>query len=158
MNTAARELLIFCLVNSIYGTSKSFNFGEYVYLLAPVSFIILNPIGFAMMEYGQSKQQGTSQSALKIAWVVFRGVITNPIVFMAILGMVVNPIIDHDIPDLVEPLLDVLSRAFDGVALFYLGLSMVGKLKSLPGLKILVPILLITTKLYEGLCVADRDN
>jgi predicted permease len=102
-----------------------------------------------MMEYGQSKEQGISQSALKIAWVVFRGVITNPIVFMAILGMIVNPIIDHDIPDFIEPLLDVLSRAFDGVALFYLGLSMVGKLKSLPGLKILVPILLITTKLYE---------
>lgn len=121
--------------------------GDYVFLIAPISFIILNPIGFAMMEYGQSKRQGQSRSALKIAWVVFRGVFSNPIVFMAIFGLAVNPIVNHKVPSIIEPLLQVLSRAFDGVALFYLGLSMVGKLKPLPGLKVVIPIVLITTKL-----------
>ncbi|XP_062511956.1 lysosomal cholesterol signaling protein-like isoform X2 [Corticium candelabrum] len=145
------------IINNLYGKPETgFSLGDYVFLIAPISFVILNPIGFAMMEYGQSKRQGISRSALKIAWVVFRGVFTNPIVFMAMLGLIVNPIIDHNVPSLFEPLLKVISRAFDGVALFYLGLSMVGKLKPLPGLKIIIPIALIIIKLLVLPLIANQ--
>ena len=54
------ELIIFCVfsvcvlpVQALYGTSSSegFNYVSYIYLLAPVSLAIINPIGFTCMEF-----------------------------------------------------------------------------------------------------------
>ena len=126
--------------------SPGLSYGDYLFLIAPISFIFLNPIGFAMMEYGKNLKSENRKSGLKIAWIVFRGVITNPIVFMAIIGLVLNPIVKHKLPHIITPLFTVLKQAFDGVALFYLGMSMVGKFKRLPGFAILIPIFLITVK------------
>eukprot|EP00118_Oscarella_pearsei_P014140 m.119292 g.119292 ORF g.119292 m.119292 type:complete len:854 (+) comp37687_c0_seq2:132-2693(+) len=136
------------VVTSLFKSDASpgLSYGDYLFLLAPISFIFLNPIGFALMEYGKNLKSEKRKSGLKIAWIVFRGVITNPIVFMAILGMIFNPIFHHNVPGIIVKLLQVLRNAFDGVALFYLGMSMVGKFKRLPGFALLVPIFLIGVK------------
>ena len=47
--------LSFPSVQALYGSSSTvlgdFNYVSYIYLLAPISLAIVNPIGFFMMEY-----------------------------------------------------------------------------------------------------------
>ena len=47
--------LSFHSVQALYGSPSgslgNFNYVSYIYLLAPISLIIINPIGFFMMEY-----------------------------------------------------------------------------------------------------------
>jgi len=51
------------------------------------------------------------------------------------------------LPDLLTPLVDSLSSAFSATALFYLGLTMVGKIGKQAGVKMLVPAMLIIAKM-----------
>ena len=44
------------VVTALYGSSmsgSSFDYVSYIYLLAPVSLAIINPIGFCLMEYNK---------------------------------------------------------------------------------------------------------
>ena len=44
------------IVTALYGSSmsgSSFDYVSYIYLLAPVSLAIINPIGFCLMEYNK---------------------------------------------------------------------------------------------------------
>lgn len=44
--------LVFCIiaVQAVYGATQP-KFVQYIYLIAPISLAILNPIGFVMLEY-----------------------------------------------------------------------------------------------------------
>lgn len=121
---------------------------QYIYLLAPISLLLLNPIGFIFCEIQKWKQDlNIQQSKLKSVAIVLFQVFKNPIVFMVIIGICGNFIFHQKIPMIIEEFLDGLASSFSGSALFYLGLTMVGQITKLKKSSVLAIILLITAKL-----------
>lgn len=72
--------------------------------------------------------------------------VKNPIVFMTFIGFLVNIICNRKIPGLIEPIITTLANSFSALALFYLGLTMVGKIKNLTLSCIIMIIILILSK------------
>ncbi|XP_062287189.1 lysosomal cholesterol signaling protein [Scomber scombrus] len=121
---------------------------QYIYLVAPVSLMLLNPIGFSLCEIQKWKNQGNhQQSKLVIMGLVMLQVLKNPIVFMVVIGIIAHFALHQTIPAFMAEFVDGLANSFGGAALFYLGLSMVGQLRKLTRSTILTLILLITAKL-----------
>ncbi|KAK7110797.1 lysosomal cholesterol signaling protein-like isoform X2 [Littorina saxatilis] len=163
---------------------------QYIYLISPISLLILNPIGFTLMEIHRHrtrhsvaaltssdaqdesttrrKRQDSTRSTdstlrasnghgsggvppEEMTWgkaflQVSKGVLLNPIIFMTAIGVAGNFIFHQSVPAILDSILTVLGNAFSASALFYLGLSMVGKVKSQMGLGLMVPVLLIFAK------------
>ncbi|KAK0053996.1 integral membrane protein GPR155-like isoform X2 [Biomphalaria pfeifferi] len=135
------------IVQALYGKTHP-DFLKYLYLIAPISLVLINPIGFTLMELHKYKSvEEESSSKLKIAVLhVVKGVLLNPIVFMTAIGVIGNFIFAGSIPGYLDDILTMLGDAYNASALFYLGLSMVGKVRSQLGIGILVPLSLITAK------------
>ncbi|XP_058248632.1 integral membrane protein GPR155 [Hemibagrus wyckioides] len=139
---------------------------QYIYLVAPVSLMVLNPIGFAFCEVQKWRcEQRQQQSKLHVVGVVFIHVLKNPIVFMVIIGIAAHFTMGPEIPGFMQEFVDGLANSFGGAALFYLGLTMVGQLKKLTRSTVVALILLITAKLLvmplfcRGMVeVLDRGN
>lgn len=122
---------------------------QYIYLVAPVSLMFLNPIGFALCEIQKWKDQGNhQQSKVVIVGVVVLQVIKNPIVFMVVIGIIAHFVLHQTIPVFMAQFVDGLANSFGGAALFYLGLSMVGQLGKLTKSTVVTLILLTTAKLW----------
>uniref|UniRef100_A0A3B4A3B6 G protein-coupled receptor 155b n=1 Tax=Periophthalmus magnuspinnatus TaxID=409849 RepID=A0A3B4A3B6_9GOBI len=117
---------------------------QYIYLVAPVSLMILNPIGFALCEIQRWRQAISYNFYVDL---VFAQVLKNPIVFMVIIGIVSHFALGQQIPAVLSEFIDGLANSFGGAALFYLGLSMVGQLRKLTRDTGVALILLITAKL-----------
>ena len=109
------------ILYAIYGTENIFV--NYLYLVAPISLLLLNPIGFLLMEVSQSNKESKFTETVKK---VFLGIITNPVVFMTFLGIICNFIFNHKVPTVLENFLQGLANAFTATAPFCLGLSLVG--------------------------------
>ncbi|XP_034740924.1 integral membrane protein GPR155 isoform X3 [Etheostoma cragini] len=121
---------------------------QYIYLVAPVSLMLLNPIGFAFCEIQKWKNQGNlQQRKLQIMGLVVLQVLKNPIVFMVVIGIIAHFALHQTIPPFMAEFVDGLANSFGGAALFYLGLSMVGQLGKLTRSTVVTLILLITAKL-----------
>ncbi|XP_067891543.1 lysosomal cholesterol signaling protein-like isoform X2 [Heterodontus francisci] len=121
---------------------------QYIYLVAPISLILLNPIGFIFCEIQKWKENmNTQQSKLKTVALVLLQVFKNPIVFMVIVGICGNFIFEQKIPVIIGEFLDGLASSFSGSALFYLGLTMVGQIGKLKKSSFVAIILLSTAKL-----------
>ncbi|XP_072541925.1 lysosomal cholesterol signaling protein [Salminus brasiliensis] len=121
---------------------------QYIYLVAPVSLMLLNPIGFAFCEVQKRRgEQGQQQSKLHVVGVVLLQVLRNPIVFMVVIGIASHFLLGQKIPAFMEEFVDGLANSFGGAALFYLGLTMVGQLRKLTRSTVVALILLITAKL-----------
>ncbi|NXX82274.1 GP155 protein, partial [Urocolius indicus] len=121
---------------------------QYIYLVAPISLMMLNPLGFIFCEIQKWKDNRTvSQSKIKIVGLALLRVLQNPIVFMVFIGIASNFILGQKIPEYLENFLDGLGSSFSGSALFYLGLTMVGQTKKLTKGMFVALILLITAKL-----------
>ncbi|XP_049629355.1 integral membrane protein GPR155 isoform X2 [Suncus etruscus] len=135
------------IVEALYQTTYP-EYLQYIYLVAPVSLMMLNPIGFIFCEIQKWKDsQNASQNKVKIVGLGLLRVLQNPIVFMVFIGIAFNFILDQRVPVYMENFLDGLANSFSGSALFYLGLTMVGKIKKLKKSAFVVLILLITAKL-----------
>ncbi|XP_032879815.1 integral membrane protein GPR155 isoform X1 [Amblyraja radiata] len=135
------------IVEALY-RDKCPEYLQYIYLLAPISLLLLNPIGFIFCEIQKWKQDmNIQQSKLKSVAIVLFQVFKNPIVFMVIIGICGNFIFHQKIPMIIEEFLDGLASSFSGSALFYLGLTMVGQITKLKKSSVLAIILLITAKL-----------
>lgn len=121
---------------------------QYIYLVAPVSLMLLNPIGFSFCEIQKWKDEGNhQQSKLQIVGLVILQVLKNPIVFMVVIGIIAHFALHQTIPAFMAEFVDGLANSFGGAALFYLGLSMVGQLRKLTRSTVVTLILLITAKL-----------
>lgn len=98
--------VFFFLVDALYRHQHS-EFINYLYLVAPINLIILNPFGFAMMELGQEydRHETTRRSALMGR--ISRNIICNPIVFMTALGMIANLVFNHNPPKIITTFLGV---------------------------------------------------
>ena len=106
-------------------------FVSFLYLVAPISLVILNPIGFMILE--ANKESAEKKSILKTLTMVMKGLMMNPIIMMTILGLIANFVFGGKPPRILELVLSKLGVAFSSVAPFTLGLGMVGKFKYLLG-------------------------
>lgn len=102
---------MYFLVEALYKHQHS-EFVNYLYLVAPINLIILNPFGFAMMELGKEydRHETTRRSALMGR--ISRNIICNPVVFMTALGVIANLVFNHDPPKLIT--------TFLGVSIFFI--------------------------------------
>jgi len=89
--------------------------------MAPISLVLLNPVGFILMEVGRDGQHENSAGKCKH---VMKNVAGNPIMIMTVLGIVGNFLFSGSLPSLLESFLDTLGSAFSAVALFLLGVRM----------------------------------
>lgn len=135
------------IVEALYKSTHP-EYLQYIYLVAPVSLIVLNPVGFALCEIQKWKnQENQQQSKLYIVGVIVLQVVKNPLVFMVVIGIIAHFLLHQTIPAAIGQFVDGLANSFGGAALFYLGLSMVGQLGKLTRSTVVTLILLITAKL-----------
>ncbi|XP_022054586.1 integral membrane protein GPR155 [Acanthochromis polyacanthus] len=121
---------------------------QYIYLVAPVSLMFLNPVGFGFCEVQKWKDQGNNQqSKLRVVGHVLLQVLKNPIVFMVVIGIIAHFALNQTVPAFMAEFVDGLANSFGGAALFYLGLTMVGQLRKLTKSTVVTLILLLTAKL-----------
>uniref|UniRef100_A0A8D3E3A6 G protein-coupled receptor 155 n=1 Tax=Scophthalmus maximus TaxID=52904 RepID=A0A8D3E3A6_SCOMX len=137
----------FPIVEALYQSTYP-QYLQYIYLVAPVSLMLLNPIGFAFCEIQKWKDQGNHQQSklLRVGLVALQ-VLKNPIVFMVVIGIAAHFALQQTIPAFMAGFVDGLANSFGGAALFYLGLSMVGQLGKLTRSTVVTLILLTTAKL-----------
>jgi len=134
------------ILDAVYGHDHPYV--GLLYLVAPISLLILNPIGFVLMEAEKnpSKENSGILQKLKTFLVVLRGLITNPIVFMTVLGILANLLFKGALPSYIANFLNALGAAFTSMAPFTLGLSMVGKLGNIRGENLKPIVALVVTK------------
>ncbi|XP_075685601.1 lysosomal cholesterol signaling protein isoform X2 [Rhinoderma darwinii] len=153
------------IVDALYKSTYP-KYLQYIYLVAPVSLMMLNPLGFVFCEIQKWKDNpNTSQGKMKILGFALLRVFRNPIVFMVFIGIAFNFALGQKIPVYLENFLDGLASSFSGSALFYLGLTMVGQTSKLKKSSFVVLLLLITAKLLvvplicrEMVELLDRGN
>lgn len=133
------------MINALYGKTHP-EYAAYLYLMAPISLAILNPIGFLLLEIGKRRAERHT-SCRDMAYSITKGIAFNPVLFMTVLGIVGNLIFSHCVPSLLAAILEVLGNAFSASALFLLGLMMVGKVHKLKGAALVIPGILISVKL-----------
>ncbi|XP_035462115.2 integral membrane protein GPR155 isoform X2 [Scophthalmus maximus] len=136
------------IVDALYRSTYP-EYLQYIYLVAPVSLMLLNPIGFALCEVQRWRQANHPQhsSTRGVVGVVVLQVLKNPVVFMVIVGIISHFALGQRIPAVLVEFIDGLANSFGGAALFYLGLTMVGQLRKLTRDTGVALILLITAKL-----------
>uniref|UniRef100_T1IYY0 DEP domain-containing protein n=1 Tax=Strigamia maritima TaxID=126957 RepID=T1IYY0_STRMM len=138
------------IVEALYRNTHK-DYSSYLYLAAPISLIILNPIGFILMEIDKHKRSTeTRGSDDSRAWIVFRivrGVFLNPIVLMTLAGILGNVVFRQTVPVILDGILKVLGSAFSATALFSLGIHMVGKVSNLKGKTLVTTGILIALKI-----------
>ncbi|XP_077585917.1 lysosomal cholesterol signaling protein-like [Stigmatopora nigra] len=137
------------IVDALYRSTYP-EYLQYIYLVAPVSLMLLNPIGFALCEVQRWRRQTDHElerSTARVLAVVVLQVLKNPIVFMVVVGIISHFALDQKIPEVLSQFIDGLANSFGGAALFYLGLTMVGQLRKLTRDAGVALILLITAKL-----------
>uniref|UniRef100_A0A8C2PYF5 G protein-coupled receptor 155b n=1 Tax=Cyprinus carpio TaxID=7962 RepID=A0A8C2PYF5_CYPCA len=135
------------IVDALYRTSHP-EYMQYIYLVAPVSLMLLNPVGFALCEIQRWRHTSDrNYSKLHVIFTVLLQVLKNPIVFMVIVGILSHFLFGGRVPVLLGEFVDGLANSFGGAALFYLGLNMVGQMGKLTRSTGVSLILLITAKL-----------
>ncbi|PBC32634.1 Integral membrane protein [Apis cerana cerana] len=105
------------MIHALYGKTHP-EYAAYLYLMAPISLVILNPIGFVLLEIG---------------------IMLNPVLLMTVLGIFGNLVFSHVVPAVLATVLNVFGNAFSASALFLLGLMMVGKVHKLKGTALVIP-------------------
>ncbi|XP_012227466.1 lysosomal cholesterol signaling protein isoform X2 [Linepithema humile] len=133
------------MIAALYGKTHP-EYAAYLYLMAPISLAILNPIGFVLLEIGKRRVEEHA-NCRNMVYSIMKGVVMNPVLFMTVLGIVGNLIFRHNVPRLLASILEVFGNAFSANALFLLGLMMVGKVHKLKGTALVMPGILILVKL-----------
>lgn len=138
------------ILKSIYSVSHP-EIPNYLYLLAPINLVVLNPLGFIMMEVEKQRSletTSTRQTKRKTAFRIIKAIITNPIIYMSVLGMIFGSTVfkGRPLPAFMDNFLKTLGNAFSASALFLLGLQMVGRMSQLKPSSLVVPFILVTVK------------
>lgn len=157
------------IIVALYGKSNP-DYPSYMYLIAPISLVFLNPIAFLFMELGKRKEESPrnemieatasseqvhfavnsrsqeSGGGAKLAFSILIKVLFNPVVLMTTLGICGNFVFKEGLPVILEGILKVFGSAFSSTALFMLGLSMVGTVHKMKGANLVVPGILIAMK------------
>jgi len=117
------------ILNTVYGPQHHIT--RLVFLVAPINLLCLNPIGFVLLELGRDKREKSGCLATGLA--VLRGLVTNPVVVMTVLGVLGNLAFSSSPPQHLDKFFTTLGAAFSALAPFSLGLSMAGKLGGIRG-------------------------
>ncbi|XP_011052542.1 PREDICTED: integral membrane protein GPR155 [Acromyrmex echinatior] len=133
------------MIYALYGRTHP-EYAAYLYLMAPISLAILNPIGFILLEIGKRRVEEHT-NCKDMVYSIVKGVVLNPVLFMTVLGIIGNFIFNHNVPRLLATILEVFGNAFSASALFLLGIMMVGKIHKLKGTALVIPGILISVKL-----------
>ncbi|XP_065086485.1 lysosomal cholesterol signaling protein [Ochlerotatus camptorhynchus] len=166
----------FPIVSALYSKLHP-EYASYIYLMAPISLAILNPIGYVLMEISkirakaaeenQALQQtrrpsippcsqladtgSTGRKLLKGKLLVIvktiESIFFNPVLFMTVLGVIGGQIFRNGIPTVLASILQTLGNSFSATSLFLLGLRMVGQGATLQGPGLILPGILILVKL-----------
>lgn len=162
----------FPIIVALYGKSHP-EYASYIYLLAPISLAILNPIGYVLMEVTkirnkrlevspsaspvmrcpqtQTAEETASQSRVRGKLVVvlttMQNIFFNPVLSMTLLGVIGGVVFPNGLPVALASVLRAFGNAFSGAALFLLGIRMVGKAKTFQGGGFILPGILIIVKL-----------
>ncbi|XP_011502074.1 PREDICTED: integral membrane protein GPR155 [Ceratosolen solmsi marchali] len=137
------------MINALYGSSHP-EYSAYLYLMAPISLVALNPIGFVFLEIAKRHQGAVNNlesNNIDMFKAIVKGIAFNPVLLMTFLGILGNIIFNHNLPTMIQVLLEVFGNAFSATALFLLGLMMVGKIHKLKGGALVIPGILILIKL-----------
>ena len=114
------------ILNSVFGLGHPLV--GLLYLVAPISLVILNPIGFVLLELGKNKASEESHSLISTILGVLKGLLMNPLIAMTLLGVLGNLAFSSSPPPYLTNFLGALGASFSALAPFSLGFSMVGKL------------------------------
>lgn len=159
----------FPIVDALYSKIHP-EYSAYIYLMAPISLAILNPIGYVLMEITSLQNKNSEQSPVtspvrcpqtsdashrrkilrgKCLVVIhtMRSIFMNPILLMTLLGVMGRLVFTDGLPIFITSILRVLGNSFAGSALFLLGVRMVGKGNQMQGSGFLLPTVLIIVKL-----------
>ncbi|XP_061715294.1 lysosomal cholesterol signaling protein [Cydia pomonella] len=146
------------IINAIYEHTHP-EYALFLYLMAPISLAILNPVAFVLMEIKKQRDnaqivttspEGERSSELckfKLLRQIVKGIAFNPVLVMTVLGIIGNIAFKHQLSPYIELLLKVFGDSFSATALFLLGLRMVGQIHRLRGPALLLPCVLIMVKL-----------
>ena len=132
------------ILNSVFGQNDPIV--GLLYLVAPVSLLVLNPIGFVLMEVGKGRE-GKDQRTCAAFFTVTKGLATNPVIVMTVLGVIGNFAFRASLPPLLDQFFKALGNTFSALAPFSLGLNMVGKLEGIRGNKIKPILALVVIKM-----------
>lgn len=146
----------------------------YIYLMAPISLAILNPIAYVMMEISnlqirnkeqispttspmrcpqvESQEQTPSRRKMlrgKCLVIIhtLKSIFLNPILFMTLLGVVGSVAFKNGLPSVMSSILETLGNSFAATALFLLGVRMVSDGGHAKGPGFILPAVLIIAKL-----------
>lgn len=139
------------IVSALYKDSHP-DFIRYIYLVAPVSLVILNPFGFLLIELqnridDQKKYPERTRGRGQLVKKIILDIARNPVILSTILGIVFNRIFHQKLPNILDHILTPIAQSFNAIALFFLGLSMVGKLSRLNTHLVVTVVLLCMMKL-----------
>ncbi|XP_067932540.1 lysosomal cholesterol signaling protein-like isoform X2 [Watersipora subatra] len=134
------------IFSALYGKSHP-EFVQYIYLIAPISVVILNPIAFVLLEIQKASAGGEQKSKGRIFLSVIKQIFTNPIIISTILGVIANFLFHGILPAIIDSLLTTLADSFNASALFLLGICAVGKFSNPSPLLLAGCGLLVTAKL-----------
>ncbi|KPM08159.1 integral membrane protein GPR155-like protein [Sarcoptes scabiei] len=139
---------------SLYGNSQD-SFANYIYILAPIQLLILNPFGLFLIELSQileenNMHQSQMDRLLRLIPRIIYKIVVNPIILFTLVGLIVNLITGAQLPPVIEPLLQNLSQTFSPIALFSLGLNIHGNLRSLKMFSqpLLITLILVSIKSF----------
>lgn len=111
------------IVQALYQKSHP-EYAKYLYLVAPVNLIFLNPIAFIMMEISKQKNMEVEEMQNRgikgfnyerpgfstVMKRVMKGVLLNPVIIMTALGICGNLVFSHCVPTTLRGVLDVSGR------------------------------------------------
>jgi predicted permease len=140
------------IIDAVYKQSHP-DYQRYLYLVAPISLVILNPIGLFLIEIQKRlddhhKHPNASRcSRRQLIKKILLNICRNPVVICTLLGVIFNRLFHEHLPNILEHILTPISQAFSATALFYLGLTMVGKLRQFHTNLVITVLLLSLMKL-----------
>lgn len=125
------------------------NFPDYLYVLAPLQLVVINPCSIFMMDFHKVRQQSSQNiRPLHMLIKVTKRTFLNPIIFMTLSGIVWNLTIGPEVPLIIQGLIKTLGEAFTPTSLFLLGLTIVQEASAIKGFsKFVVPCTLTGVKL-----------
>ena len=131
------------ILNALYKTentdSSALQYSDYLYLFAPISVMIINPICFAVLEFANSiarrkHSPNVAHERIGCCFIcrqVLLPTISNPVVFCVGLGLLANgasvwlKVSILELAPAIDEALKTLGNSFAALALFCLGMSMV---------------------------------
>jgi hypothetical protein len=97
-------------VKALYSESNP-EYLQYIYLIAPISLLFLNPVGFTMLEIHRRNADVTQRSGkCHLVLHVTKDVLSNPIVFMVLIGIAGNFLFKQNVPTVIGDILEVLGN------------------------------------------------